>query len=148
MNRQNFLKEMRGYLTGKVDATFLEETISYYQDYFDRELKNGSTEEEIAEQLGSPRLLGKTIAQTNKKDDSAKSDTSQKEMEDDTTSSGVYKILHLPKWVLIFIGIIVLIVALFLVTSIISLFLYLLFPILAIIILYWIIKYIIQLFRN
>jgi uncharacterized membrane protein len=149
MNRQSFITELRAYLTGKVDTLVIEETISYYQDYFDQTMKEGLSEEAIAEQLGNPRLLGKTIVQTQQNRTSSVEQENEESRQNDHNPSGNgYRLFNLPKWSFILILICVIIVSIMLLTSIISLFLYLLVPIIIILALYLGIKYLIQLFRS
>lgn len=149
MNRQSFITELRAYLTGKVDTLVIEETISYYQDYFDRTMKEGLSEEAIVEQLGNPRLLGKTIVQTQKnRTGSVEPEDEEARHNDHNPSGNGYRLFNLPKWAFILILICVVIVSFILLTSIISLFLYLLVPIIIILAIYLGIKYLIQLFRS
>ena len=39
----------------------LQDTVSYYRDYIEMEIRKGKTEQEVLEELGNPRLLAKTI---------------------------------------------------------------------------------------
>lgn len=64
MNKYEFVQELNAFLKGKVSEEELRDTISYYQDYIDSEIKKGRTEEEVLESLGKPRLLARTIAAT------------------------------------------------------------------------------------
>lgn len=149
MNRQSFITELRAYLSGKVDTLVIEDTISYYQDYFDRTMKEGLSEEAIAEQLGNPRLLGKTIVQTQQnRTDSVEPEVEESRQSNHNPSGNGYRLFNLPKWAFILILICVVIVSFILLTSIISLFLYLLVPIIIILAIYLGIKYLIQLFRS
>ena len=62
-DRYEFLEKLKQNLSGRVDGTTLQETISYYQEYFEIQMRSGKSEQEILEQLGDPRLLAKTIYQ-------------------------------------------------------------------------------------
>lgn len=64
MDKYEFIRQLNASLKGKVSNGELNDTIAYYEDYIDTEIKKGRTEEEVVEALGSPRLLAKTIAQT------------------------------------------------------------------------------------
>lgn len=62
MNKYEFIKNLRKALTGKIDGTELEDTIRYYEDYIDGEIKKGKPEAQILKELGDPRLIAKNIA--------------------------------------------------------------------------------------
>lgn len=64
MDKYEFIRQLNAALKGRVSNGELNDTIAYYEDYIDTEIKKGRTEEEVVEALGSPRLLAKTIAQT------------------------------------------------------------------------------------
>ncbi|MBD5544015.1 MAG: DUF1700 domain-containing protein [Lachnospiraceae bacterium] len=61
-NKYEFVKSLRKTLTGKIDGMELEDTIRYYEDYIDGEIKKGKPEAQVLEELGDPRLLAKNIA--------------------------------------------------------------------------------------
>ncbi|MBD5106123.1 MAG: DUF1700 domain-containing protein [Lachnospiraceae bacterium] len=65
MNKYEFIRSLRKTLTGKVDGRELEDTIRYYEDYIDGEIKKGKTESQVLQELGDPRLLAKNIASVN-----------------------------------------------------------------------------------
>ncbi len=48
------------------DYTIVNENVKFYDEYIDGEIKKGRTEEEILQELGDPRLLAKTIMETQK----------------------------------------------------------------------------------
>ena len=64
MNKQQFLDDLRRCLKGKIDDRELESNISYYSSYIDSQMAEGRTEREVLDELGSPRLIAKTIIQT------------------------------------------------------------------------------------
>lgn len=61
MNKYEFVQELRRALTGKIEKRELEDTISYYEDYIDTEMKNGKTEREVLSRLGDPRMIARNI---------------------------------------------------------------------------------------
>lgn len=61
MKRQEFINELRIALQGQVDQATINDNISYYETYIMQEARKGSSEEEVTERLGSPRLIAKTI---------------------------------------------------------------------------------------
>ena len=62
MDSNKFIKELKECLIeGGIDHREIDDTIKYYEDYFRTEIRNGSTEDEILNKLGEPRLIAKTI---------------------------------------------------------------------------------------
>lgn len=64
MNKYEFVTNLQRHLTGKVTPEKLREITQYYNDYIDSEIRKGKSEEEVLEMLGDPRLLAKSIAET------------------------------------------------------------------------------------
>ncbi len=64
MDKKQFLDDLRRCLKGKIDDRELESNISYYSSYIDSQIAEGRTEKEVLNELGSPRLIAKTIIQT------------------------------------------------------------------------------------
>lgn len=65
MDKYEFVQSLRRALTGKIDGAELEDTIRYYEDYIDSQIKKGKTENQVLEELGDPRLIAKNIASVN-----------------------------------------------------------------------------------
>lgn len=63
MTKQEFINELRSHLAGRVDDRELQTQISYYDSYITQEINSGKSIDEIMNQLGSPRLIAKTILQ-------------------------------------------------------------------------------------
>lgn len=61
MNKYDFINRLQRHLTGKVSAEKLQELTCYYNQYIDREIRKGKSEEEVLASLGDPRLLAKSI---------------------------------------------------------------------------------------
>ncbi len=66
MERQIFLDGLRRALHGKISEEELTGHIRYYEDYISKETAGGRSEREVLEELGDPRLLARTIAETAK----------------------------------------------------------------------------------
>ncbi|MCI9141633.1 MAG: DUF1700 domain-containing protein [Lachnospiraceae bacterium] len=64
MTKQEFLEMMRLALNGKVSSGLIMENLRYYEDYINIEVRKGRSEEEVLAELGDPRLLARTIAET------------------------------------------------------------------------------------
>ena len=67
MEKQEFLDKMRLALSGKVPSDTVTETIRYYEEYINTQLRLGKSSEEVMETLGDPRLIAKTIIETSPK---------------------------------------------------------------------------------
>ena len=67
MTREDFINELRSALSGEVSQLDLNENINYYEHYFNEQERNGRTVEDILEELGNPRLIARTIIDTNTK---------------------------------------------------------------------------------
>lgn len=64
MNKYEFENALQRSLTGKVSSTKLKEIVTYYNDYIDTEIRKGKPESEVVASLGNPKLLAKSIIQT------------------------------------------------------------------------------------
>ena len=60
MRKTEFLQELREALDGEVSASVIQSNISYYDQYISQEAAKGRREEEVIEEIGSPRLIAKT----------------------------------------------------------------------------------------
>ena len=65
MTKNEFLDKLRAALTGKVSAALVEENMTYYKEYIESQVRMGKSEQEVMEILGDPRLIARTIVQTN-----------------------------------------------------------------------------------
>lgn len=64
MNREEFLQGLTKALTGEVPPETVRENLRYYEEYIRAEMEKGRSENEIMEELGSPRLIARTIIDT------------------------------------------------------------------------------------
>ncbi len=62
MSKREFLEQLRQALDGEVDPITIDQNISYYDGYISGDLSK--SEENILESLGDPRLIAKTIIET------------------------------------------------------------------------------------
>ena len=68
MNKQEFIDKLRAALNGNVSPNLVIENVNYYEDYINTEIRKGRTEEEVLQSLGDPRLIARTIIETNGQD--------------------------------------------------------------------------------
>ena len=47
VNRQEFIRELRRSMTGQFDTSEIEETVNYYEDYIDLQIRKGKAEERL-----------------------------------------------------------------------------------------------------
>lgn len=64
MNKTKFLEGLKEALQGELSAAEINNQLLYYERYIDDELRKGRTEKDILEELGSPRLIARTIIET------------------------------------------------------------------------------------
>lgn len=61
MRKTEFLQELREALRGEVSAAVIQENVRYYDTYISQETASGRREEDVIEEIGSPRLIARTI---------------------------------------------------------------------------------------
>ncbi len=61
MNKSEFLEILQQQLNGEMPANEIYSNIHYYDEYIEREIASGKSEEEVLGQLGDPRLIAKTL---------------------------------------------------------------------------------------
>lgn len=62
VNKQEFISELKESLEGRVPNRIVRENIQYYRTYLSNEAEESNrTEQEVIEELGSPRLIARTI---------------------------------------------------------------------------------------
>lgn len=65
MNKQDFINRLRAALNGNVAPNVVAENVNYYSSYIDAEMQKGKSEAEVLGLLGDPRLIARTIIDTN-----------------------------------------------------------------------------------
>lgn len=65
MNKQEFIDRLRAALNGRISPALVAENVNFYEDYINVEIRKGKTEEEVLNALGDPRLIARTIVETN-----------------------------------------------------------------------------------
>lgn len=64
MKKEEFLQGLSEALSGEVPPEAVRENLRYYENYIRTEQGKGRPEDEIMEELGSPRLIARTIIDT------------------------------------------------------------------------------------
>lgn len=62
MNKKEFLDLLGQSLSGEVDNNILEQSIKFYNEYISSQ--SNKSEQEVIEEIGDPRLIAKTIIET------------------------------------------------------------------------------------
>ena len=61
MDRQEFINGLRRGMSGLDDYEYINDTVNYYENYIDSEIRKGETEEAVLRMLGDPSLIAKSI---------------------------------------------------------------------------------------
>lgn len=61
MTKIEFTDILRRNISSVNDYTFVNDTVDYYLNYIETEIRKGRTEEEVLAELGDPRLIAKSI---------------------------------------------------------------------------------------
>lgn len=64
MNRTEFLETLRAQLSGQMHEGKVAAHVRYYEDYIQSQVRGGRREEEVLNELGDPRLIAKTLLDT------------------------------------------------------------------------------------
>ena len=62
MTRQEFLDGLAEALAGEVTEQTILDQVTYYRSYIDGQIASGRAEADVLAELGSPRLIARTIA--------------------------------------------------------------------------------------
>lgn len=118
MNKYEYVNQIEKALVGKITTKELHETVQYYNDYIDMEIRKGRTEADVLQGLGDPRLIAKNIviANSDKEKGNQQMESRSGYQEGETGSPGM-KSFHVP-WILVLI--ILVLVVLFVVSTVLS----------------------------
>lgn len=119
MDKQEFLNRLRSSLTGKLSPASLEDTMNYYEDYINIEIRKGKSEEQVLQELGDPRLIARTIVQTSGVDNAASPQRGADPWEEQEKYTKV-RHFRLPAWLVTLIVIVVLFLVFGLIFSVLS----------------------------
>lgn len=90
MTKNEFISQLKEALRGMVPASVVNENIRYYENYFQIQEQQGKTEREISEELGNPRLIAKSIIETNGDEQIYYDEEPEQETQDSYTRTKVY----------------------------------------------------------
>lgn len=168
MRKDEFLQTLRRALNGDVPPAVVEENIRYYDDYITQETRKGLSEEEVIAEIGDPRLIAKTIEDTTDGSyDNGYQDSYQDSYQEavnrgpanrgtveedgtraDSGSYGSYHVWNLNKWYWKLLGILLVVSIIYLVFMVVGGIFALLSPLLIPLCIFWIISWLIRMFRQ
>lgn len=131
MRQEEFLNSFREALIGKVSDNVIQDNLNYYRNYISSQINSGRREEDVLGSLGDPRLLAKTIEESNK---FAMGEERQSYYQDNNTGAyrnqnddqeqktGYHKTVNLPGWLLSIIGLALMMLVIVVAFSLISFF--------------------------
>ena len=61
MSKEEYRRGLEEALAGEVPASVIRENMNYYNSYLSQEMAKGRTVDEIAEEIGEPRIVARTI---------------------------------------------------------------------------------------
>ncbi len=64
MDREKFLEILQTQLEGEIPSPEISRHLAYYRDFIDQKLRAGQAESDVLEELGDPRLIAKTLIDT------------------------------------------------------------------------------------
>lgn len=111
MDRQEFIAELRRAMSGGFSPAEIEDTVSYYEDYIDMQIKKGKREEEVLRELGSPRLLAKSMRAAGENAGGGGASAA----EEDAAYGGRIHTFRLPMWLVLLVVLLLLLAVLTLV---------------------------------
>ena len=122
MSKQEFIDNLRRNLSTVNDYHFVNDTIAYYENYIETEIRMGKTEEQVMQKLGDPRLIAKSIKATHAPENADEQSTYRDfEEEAYSTKRGALdtllrlngRLIKMPSWLVKTIVIVVVLLVLF-----------------------------------
>lgn len=129
MGKKEFIEQLRRSLSSINDYTFVNDTISYYENYIESQIRMGKSEEEVMRELGDPRLIAKSIRATHvEEEQDAYTQTDYRNTTERTSKNRFGHTLlningrriQMPSWLLKILAVLILVVVLYLVFTILS----------------------------
>ena len=87
MTRAEFLQGLKTELEGRVPYSVIQENIRYYDSYISEEINKGADESEVIESLGGPKIIARTIVDTEDRPDGYETYGSGEAQEEDADRS-------------------------------------------------------------
>lgn len=107
MDKQEFVMKLRRNLSGIDDYEYINDTVNYYENYIEAEIRKGETEETVLRMLGDPGLIAKSIkASRGELASAAGTDTAESSRQTSSETTGdwkfriLQKLMSMPSWAL------------------------------------------------
>ena len=107
MNKLQFVEQMRRSLSSIDDYTYVNDTIAYYENYIESQIRMGKSEQQVMQELGDPRLIAKSIVASHMTEDESQDNHAyqnrEKRFAEQSTPTVLNlngKIINLPSWLL------------------------------------------------
>ena len=118
MNQEAFIRDFQEALAGKVSDHIIRENTDYYKNYINMQMRQGVQEAEVLQSLGDPRLLAKTVVESQRF--SNEGQATNAEYQGGTKTQGEYysgeiqerKFGNIPTWLIVIVGVIILLAVL------------------------------------
>ena len=118
MNRAEFLDTLRSQLSGQMHEGKVAAHVRYYEDYIQSQVRSGRNEQDVLAELGDPRLIARTLLDTDVDDgqeDYAEYSTYSENAGDTESVSGHYtRVWRFDTWYSKLLGIVLLLIIVFL----------------------------------
>lgn len=118
MNRAEFLDTLRSQLSGQMHEGKVAAHVRYYEDYIQSQVRSGRNEQDVLTELGDPRLIARTLLDTDVDDgqeDYAEYSTYSENAGDTENVSGNHtRVWRFDTWYSKLLGIVLLLIIVFL----------------------------------
>lgn len=129
MNKIEFVEQMRRSLSSIDDYTYVNDTIAYYENYIESQVRMGKSEEQVMQELGDPRLIAKSILASYVTEDESQDNNDYQNRERRFTEKRTPtvlnlngKIINMPSWLLKILSVLVTFVILMLLFTVLKIF--------------------------
>ncbi|MGN0400724.1 MAG: DUF1700 domain-containing protein [Acetatifactor sp.] len=99
MEKQEFLDRLRLSMSGKVAPEVVDDTIEYYEEYINTQIRLGTDRNQVMEALGDPRLIARTIIETKGRNRANAEGSGDKEQEYGESREVRRRLTGIPGWV-------------------------------------------------
>ena len=136
MTKQEFLDELGSVLSDEIGQRAAREHVRYYDEYISARVRQGDTQEAVLRQLGSPRLIARSIIEAGQ---NTREDTFEQTV--DVKGASSFRVRKVPAWLVILL-VVLAIVSIF---SLLVLFVWWLAPIIFTV---WVVVFLVKLIGN
>lgn len=116
MNKTEFLDILRSQLNGQMHEGKVAAHVRYYEDYIQSQIRSGKDEQQVLQELGDPRLIARTLLDTDADDpagDYSEYSTYSQEETIGTEGKKVH-VWHFDTWYSKLLGILIAVIVIFL----------------------------------